>query len=332
MKKNLLVSVILFQFFSVIPYSIVFVHLGSELPHYVITALGQSRLFNKNCDLYLIAHKQALQKSTFDFDGVGVKLVAADDMQLSQEHRDFLSKTTLDRNSRGGFWLYASERFLYLADLMEAHDLHDVFHLESDNMLYVDISTILPIFQQHYKGIGAVFDNDERCIPGFIYFANKRASKKLASCFAQHAHENKNDMYVLGLFKREYGKTWLDTLPIIMKSYTKSHELGSAMGHKAQRPAQYWNNLVEFTSLFDGAAIGQYLGGIDPRNGPCRPGFINESCLFNPSKVHFLWQMDSEGRRVPYMAFNGESYRINNLHIHSKLLDQFVSKKFVGLL
>lgn len=326
MKKNLLVSVILFQFFSAIPYSIVFVHLGSELPHYVITALSQSRLFNKNCDLYLIAHKQALRKSTFDFNGVGVKLVAADDMKLSQEHRDFLGKTTLDRNLRGGFWLYASERFLYLADLMETYDLHDVFHLESDNMLYVDLATLLTVFQEKYKGIGAVFDNDERCIPGFIYFADKRASKKLASCFTQHAHENKNDMYVLGLFKHEVGESLLGTLPIVMENYVKKEGLKSSAGHVTQRPSQYWNNLGLFKSIFDGAALGQFLGGIDPRNGPCRPGFINESCLFNPSKLRFFWQVDSESRKVPYAEYDGNAYRINNLHIHSKNLDQFVSK------
>lgn len=332
MKKCILWILGCLLFSPLAPYSVVFVQLGSELPHYVITALAQSRLFNKTCDLYLIAHRQALQKSTFDFDGVGVRRIVADDMILGAEHKMFLSRTRLDKNSRGGFWLYASERFLYLADLMEKYDLHDVFHLESDNMLYVDLATLLPIFQQNYKGIGAVFDNDQRCVPGFIYFANKQVSKKLAACFVQHAYENKNDMEVLGLFKQEFGKTWIDTLPIIMKSYTKNYELESAMGHKAQKPAQYWNNLAEFKSLFDAAAIGQYLGGIDPRNGPCRPGFINESCLFNPSKLRFLWQVDSEGRRVPYMAFNGEAYRINNLHIHSKLLDQFVSKKFVGLL
>jgi len=79
--------------------------------------------------------------------------------------------------------------------------------------------------------------------------------------------------------------------------------------------------------LFDGAAIGQYLGGVDPRNQKSKPGFINESCVFNPSRFLFEWIKDDKGREIPYAIFKDCKYRINNLHIHSKNLAKFKSRR-----
>jgi hypothetical protein len=96
--------------------------------------------------------------------------------------------------------------------------------------------------------------------------------------------------------------------------------------------------------VFDAAAIGQYLGGADSRSfRPLRrfwhrflkpktpilpslgPGFINESCLFDASLFSYLWGPDAQGRRVPYMVFEGQQIPIANLHIHSKDLARFAS-------
>ncbi|MDZ4124685.1 MAG: hypothetical protein U1E02_10985, partial [Hydrogenophaga sp.] len=66
-------------------------------------------------------------------------------------------------------------------------------------------------------------------------------------------------------------------------------------------------------------------GGIDPRNGVAGPGFITSQCLFNPSRLQFEWKVDTENRKVPYLIFGKEKYRINNLHIHSKNLKLFLS-------
>ncbi len=81
-----------------------------------------------------------------------------------------------------------------------------------------------------------------------------------------------------------------------------------------------------FNSIFDGAAIGQYLGGINPAvHSNARPGFINETCIFNPSRIVIEWRRDEKNRNVPFAVFDGAAYRINNLHIHSKKLHDFRS-------
>jgi hypothetical protein len=101
----------------------------------------------------------------------------------------------------------------------------------------------------------------------------------------------------------------------------------SPAGHTTQNPEFYSRNFNLFQSVFDAAALGQYLGGIDPfYHGPSLPGFINESCLFNPSAMTYTWERDEEGRLVPYATFKNETYKINNLHIHCKDLKRFSSK------
>ena len=88
----------------------------------------------------------------------------------------------------------------------------------------------------------------------------------------------------------------------------------------------FCNNIDQFNSIFDAAAYGSYLGGQDPRNGPCVPGHVIATCLFDSSKIGYEWHIDDQGRKIPYATFDGTAYRINNLHIHSKELKQFASR------
>ena len=96
-------------------------------------------------------------------------------------------------------------------------------------------------------------------------------------------------------------------------------------GKRAKQPEDYARNFDGFWSLFDAAALGQYFGGIDPRNGSSKPGFVNEDCLFNPVRLMFEWEFDQKGRDVPFACFGQTRYRINNLHVHSKNLKAFRS-------
>jgi hypothetical protein len=111
--------------------------------------------------------------------------------------------------------------------------------------------------------------------------------------------------------------------------YAKDHNPLIDLGGRRDRlhPKEYTSHVDEFQSLFDACAYGQYLGGIDPRNGPDGPGYLNPVCVFNCSFMDFEWGVDDEGRKVPYVIYGAKKYRINNLHIHSKDLKQFASIK-----
>lgn len=304
-------------------YSIVFIHIGEKLPPHLETAVCQARLFNKECSIILIANQKALTDLSPQLQQQDLLIVSCESLPQTPEHIKYRKNTVREK----GLWRYSSERFLYLHDLAVKYQLSNIFHLENDNMLYVNLQELLPIFQTQYQGIGATFDSDERCIAGFIYLPNPDSTKRLAAYFAKQAKYGDFDMFVLAHYKDSTAPSVIDHLPIIPDLYSTLYPLKSLSGLTVKNPALFSNHIDLFQSIFDAAAIGQYLGGGDIFYFPStKPGFINECCIFNPSYFTYQWIEDTEGRRVPYAFLNDKSYRINNLHVHSKELFKFSSK------
>lgn len=303
-------------------YNLVFIHIGKSIPSYVETAINQARNFNPDCQIILIANNEALKKLNSNLRSKNVVYTPCESLPMTPQHLAF-RKTT---NWANGFWRFTCERFLYLHDLMEYLNLECVFHLENDNMLYVNLGSLLPIFQTYYPGIAATFDNDQRCIPGFIFVSNKNVMRRLADFFSKLARKSYTDMQTIALFKDANGSEVIDYLPIIPETYPETHPLISESGHTVEKKERFFNHIELFCSIFDAAAIGQYLGGIDANmHGVSNPGFINESSIFNPSFFDYEWIKDPEGRKVPFAVFGNKKYRINNIHVHSKNLDLFAS-------
>ena len=316
-------------FNSISPYCIVYIHIGSTLPLYIFDSLKQTRLFNKTDPIYVVANEKAFEKidpQYFSFLADLVTMVKIESLPQSKEHIQFLKESTLDKNFREGFWLFASERFLVLDDLAQNYNLENIIHLENDNMVYVNFSELMPIFKKYYSGIGGIFASDERCIPGLIYFSNAKIVRELAQFFCKHAAHIENDMQTIGNFYKERAKeNSISMLPVIMPDYISQYGLKTKTGKIPSFPLTYANHIEEFESIFDGAAIGVYLGGYDPRNNNLGPGSIHPHTVFNASFLKFEWIKDSENRNIPYALFNGKRYRINNIHVHSKKLYQFAS-------
>ena len=304
--------------------TIVFVHLGPTIPAYVYVAFEQARLFNPDIQICLIANQQALDHSLYDFDTHLFTKIPCEGLERSIEHHLFVKKCPHSDAILDGFWRKAIERFFYIHEYMALRDLKEVVHLESDVMLYVDIATIKDALSE-YTGIGAVFDCDTRCIPSFVYLANEQAIYDLVQFLASHASDTHFDMGLLALYRNSVACGKIDNLPLIMPEYTEIHSLINGLNQRSAYPEVYTQKIDLFHSIFDAAAIGQYMGGIDPMPGNSQPGFINETCLFNPSKLRFEWQEDEKGRKVPFAICNEAAYRINNLHIHSKRLHGFRS-------
>lgn len=317
-------SVLIFSSFAqASDYSICFVHIGNKIPPYLETAVTQARLFNKDCSIYVLLNKELRDHYTQTFAGLTITLVELESLPLSPEHELFAQRVFRD-SWRDSFWVVVRERFLYLNDFMLQYDLKNIFHLEYDNMLYVDLQEILPLFIQHPSPIAATFDHDYRAIAGFIYIRDRLSMQKVAKFFADKAAESRSDMDLLALFKYD-AQGCIGHLPIIMEDYTVDHPLISPNGDVGKNPVDYFGGSDSIQSIFDAAALGQYLGGLDPIHGDVGPGVINGTCIFNPSLLEYIWEKDASQRRIPYAVYKNKKFRINNLHIHSKRLHNFVS-------
>jgi hypothetical protein len=302
---------------------IIFVHIGDTIPAYTYVALEQARLFNEDAHLYLIANQKAIKNSPYDFNRHAIITVTCESLPRSRSHKKFNKETTLDPHG-DRFWRKATERFFYIDEYVALHDLTQVVHIENDTMLYANIAEMHDGFSR-YKGIGAIFDCDRRCIASLVYIADKRAVAHLVHFLAKHASKGCLDMEMIAEYRKAFSKDRIDNLPLVMPEYLIDHQLINVCKWTALHPLDYCKNSDIFNSIFDGAAIGQYLGGIDPRCGRSEPGFINESSLLNPSYLTIEWHRDIQNRNVPFASCHGKLYRINNLHIHSKFLENFRS-------
>jgi hypothetical protein len=180
---------------------------------------------------------------------------------------------------------------------MKQNELKNVIHLENDVLLYSNLN------YNFQEKIYIIMDTNNRCIPGIIYIPNYNLLNKLI----ENYDFTINDMFNLAKFYNN-NREIVNTFPIIDNSITN---------------CIYNENFQEFNSIFDGAAIGQYLGGVDPRNIPGDTrGFINAECEIKYDKYTFLW-IKNKNNYIPYIKINNRLILINNLHIHSKKLENF---------
>jgi hypothetical protein len=91
-----------------------------------------------------------------------------------------------------------------------------------------------------------------------------------------------------------------------------------------------WQNISLFdNSMFDAAAIGIFLGGIDFYHSA---GVLKKGVKWHHSQIDYTqyaykWE-EENGNLIPYICTpNNIWLRLNNLHIHSKVLAPMLSKQ-----
>src|SRR5262245_1985426 len=162
---------------SVSPANLLFVHIGRELPHWLIPTLHQARVFN-SCEIVLAAESKALAGANLS-ERLGVTAIALEELGVSEKHRMFRHTSPLDHTFRDGFWTHTSERFFVVESVMDKLRLQHVVHVENDVMLYCELDALVQQLAALYPGIAATFDNDMRCVPGIVYFPDQAAVASL---------------------------------------------------------------------------------------------------------------------------------------------------------
>lgn len=259
---------------------------------YILDNIKNLLLFNNN-NITVITNNDFFNY----FNNYKINLINCDELY----DNNFNINSQLDKEFRNGFWHYCSLRLFYVYSYIKQHNLQNCIHLENDVITYVDFNEIKQNFKENK--IYGTFDSNDRVIPGILYIPNYESFKPIIDNY----NFNMNDMENLAKFN-ETVILPLPIFPVINGNIVKFNKL-----------------FFDFNMIFDGAAIGQYLGGIDPRNqtGDTR-GFINETCVIKYNKYKFEW-IKINDLFVPYIVINSNKYKICNLHIHSKKVNNFIA-------
>ena len=306
--------------------NIVQAHLGPEVPRHIYAQMRQTRVFNPDTPLYLILSSGA-DYDKRAVDEVGAIIVRKESLRKCRSHRRFLRRNRLNRRSLGGFWLFASERFFAIESFLEACRLENVVHVENDVMLYVDLDHCLPALGTRCPRIGITMDSDTRCVPGFVFIRDPEALAVMDDFIVREAlKKTKNDMRALALFMNRMAPDACSALPVIPPSYRSLWPLVNAQGENAERP-WYDEAFDAFGGVFDAAALGQFLGGVDSKvSDRDTVGFVSETAVYDPRRMGLSWKQE-RGSWRPYGKVGDTEFPIFNLHVHSKRLEDFSSAR-----
>ncbi len=271
----------------------------NNFQEYILTNIDQLiKLGHKN--IYVITNSHLLSK--FDKHNLKITLINADELN---ESYNFNTKSVLNSTFRDGFWKLTSLRFFYIYEFMKIYDITNVIHLENDVLIYYNCEELINLVNRNFVYIP--FDTFKRNIASIMYIPNVNIFKTILDNY----NFDKNDMENFSIIKQKTGI--IQNFPIFIKNNNLTDEQKFVS-----------NNSDIFPFIFDAAAIGQYLGGVDPRNmsGDTR-GFINETCVIKYNNYN-IWFEEVDGIKKPFIKIEEKNVPIFNLHIHSKNLENFV--------
>ncbi len=328
-----------FLFLSLCAYgiaspSLVFVHLGGNVPSCIFTIIKQSRALNPESALYLLtdsSNYRALYEREGKFlSQEQVVLINGDRLPETWQHREFKKLVTVDFSDSNAYLFYTLQRFFYLFDFIKDRNLQDVVHLENDTMLYVDLQELMPFFMEANVHLATPFLSKAAAVPCFVFIKD---GKSLSHYIEHVIDETKSykgpkpyigisDMKTLASFYREFGDSYITPLPTLMSMYGKHHpKRKSRFPQDNATPLDFLSQKEDLFPgfLFDAAALGVFANGNDRKDAPKNgPGTIHFRSLFDPHNFSFSWKQQAQGKDVPYLSFKETEYRIVNMHVHSK--------------
>lgn len=286
--------------------NLVLIHIGDELPSYINDTVEQIRKFY-NGDLYFVKSKNCNFENNFN-----VKIVDYEFLIDYHRVKTFNKVCTLQ-----GFWNVTCQRFIILESLMNVYHLDKVVHIENDVLIYNDPNNLSSYFSLCKDMIAINPTGPEISTGAFVYidniealsFVNEKMLKLLKTpelLLARLTEKFISEMKLLNIIQVDYPEK-VKNFPILpYGEFSDSH----------------------IDLLFDCATWGQLLGGTP--NGVVGADELQHHWIgkemFPERKYEYLWKDDEQGRRCIFIVDkNKNSYKLNNLHVHCKRLQEFMS-------
>lgn len=267
---------------------VVFVHIGENPTPTLYSAAEVAKLALPDAEIFLISDQERLLEI---FPGTVIKL-NNEEIQPFLNH--FIKKNKELKNIAGGYWLNTLMRLFALNQVAKLNPSEPILHLESDVYLYAEQNDLQKFeFSQDLVSYPRL--SGSRGVASILYSPNSETLltflKKLSSILLENQNIV-NDMDLLG------------------------YALNADAARELPSTPHPQEELAVNRYIFDGAALGQYLLGIDPihTNGSVISGYQNTDYNFDISS--FKWSIPRLGKII--FTIQGMDYQILNLHAHSK--------------
>ncbi len=283
---------------------IILVHIGTQFPIYLNDCIEQ--LSKYDFKIHVIISK-CVENDIIRNPKV---IIANVEDHLDEQYHEYTRRNT-NTDFRDGFWQSTSSRFIIIRNYSEKIKLQSFFHIEYDNIVFSSLENEREILEKSPYEMCVVMDGEDRCLPSIMWIRNPTILNPLVEIMLDNPFVA--DMYFLAAFYSRYKE--ITNFPILPSGFKVMKD-----DDKTECSVDFSNMFDEFRSVFDAISIGQYLSGIDPRNVPGNTiGHINETSVFNPTMFSY-GLVNNE----LYMFYRDVAIKVNNIHVHSKNLRQFM--------
>jgi hypothetical protein len=288
------------------------------LPDYAIDTIYQARLFYKDIIYFIVSdiHSPYVAELKYKYDVTIIDYHEVIDTGFNTYVNRYFNKFVIINGLKGRekLFIYSFERFFLLYHLMNQYQLSNVFFLELDNLIYDD-----PLLWENSfasNEMTYMYDNKGRCASGICFIRNKEILLKFTEHCKQHIATNK--VFLAEMFAlHEFWEANKDRVQLLPTHWPADH-----VPKETHMTYDKYQN-----TIFDAAALGIYLGGLDPyhTNGVIVTGQKSVWSAIDCTKYEYKWIIDDKNRKIPYVLHDNTWIKINNLHIHSKDLKSCLS-------
>jgi len=289
-------------------------HSGKELPVFLEDCFKQFRRFNPTMNIYFLTDHQYLGDPVFSRYEVDVR---NKDDYYSNDIKHF---EVLYGRGQNDFWTITTTRLFYISNFLNKEGLLDMIHLENDVLIYEDLSKYEHTFQRLYKDLAITVGGPDKCMTGFLFIKHPQALSHMVNFFMTLLKTSR-----LKDIRQQYNTDMVNEMTL-MRAYSK--DWPDKMKFLPILPfGEFSVNYDQFNSIFDPASWGQFVGGTTDGIPGAKPDdhYIGQLLTEHP-EYDVIWKQG-----IPYFRYvdkywtNGTDIRINNLHIHSKNLNKYMS-------
>lgn len=292
-----------------LPY-LTFVYLGNQIPAYGAASLSLAAE-TSGLEVRLIGNAVAYEKK---ISGVS-EFIAVEDFYDDQSFQSASRNLHQPAGFREGFWFKALERFFVLEQFFTKSSESLLVHAELDQLVFRADFLAKNFRDITQTGLFVPFHTADLALGSIVIINDKSELGKLAE-YANEQPGFSNEMALIAKWakSRKASVFGLPTLGLLDGNVDIVRHVPRL--HKS-----------DIGGVVDAAQLGQWIGGIDPRNvrlpslarnkfvDPPQPGLLTDRDL---SEMSFRFDQES---RLIVTSGAGEDAVLFNLHLHSKMHD-----------
>ena len=289
---------------------VVFVYLGSKFPRYANASLELAAEYS-GLDITLLLNATLRHK----VKSRSVELISIEEFYSPLDFVEIDAKIDLPLSFRNGFWSKTLERFFVIKQYMEISNSQGIFHAELDQILFRCDKLIEALKASQFKGLALPFHTLDKGIASVLYCNDIKNLESLLD-FAKVTPRFKNEMELIGKWAKSNPQmvSLLPTLASEVKGIDSFERSGfHVLDH------------ATIGGIVDGAQVGQWIGGEDPRNIEIR--YVPMTKYVDAPSADILsfselsrvdLKLDSSNSLLVSYDKSSEYY-LYNIHVHSKI-------------